>query len=381
MAGSSDERFMREALRQGRKGLGRTSPNPAVGAVIVRDGRVVASGHHRKAGGPHAEIEAIAGMKGAARPGDTLYVTLEPCNHTGRTPPCTEAILGSGLRRVVVGASDPNPRVAGGGCAFLQASGVDVKKGVLERECRVLIEAFEKHSSTGRPFVIAKSATTLDGWTATGSGHSRWVTNELSRGFVHRLRDRVDAVLVGIGTVLKDDPSLNTRLGNRRARDPVRVIVDTELRTPLESRVLHLDSESDTLVAVADDLPEERLRKIAGLPRVRSLRCPRSRDGLDLSRLLELLGGLEITSLLVEGGAGVMGSLIRERLVDKYYMFHAPKILGGGDGYPVASGKGPDRMDECLRLHDIHLRRFGDDVLIWGYAMASGAETTCSRDS
>lgn len=359
--------FMRKALQQARKGLGRTSPNPAVGAVIVRDGRVVASGFHRRAGAPHAEVEALRDLEGPARPGDTLYVTLEPCNHTGRTPPCTRAILKSGIGSVVVGMKDPNPDVTGGGCAFLESRGVEVRTGVLEEDCRRLNEAFIKHVTTGRPFVTAKTAATLDGWTATGTGHSRWVTNEKSRRFVHRLRDRSDAVLVGVGTVIADDPSLTTRLNGGKGRDPIRVVADTRFRVPADARIFHLKSDSETLVAVSEELPVSRVEEAPEFQGVTTVRCPASRHGLDLSALLRILGERGIQSLLVEGGAGIMGSMIRERLIDKVYMFKAPKLMGGDDGVPVASGPGPRTMDECLVLRDLRVRRFGDDVLIRGY--------------
>jgi len=367
MSESGHARFMREALRQARKGLGRTSPNPAVGAVVVREGGVVASGYHRRAGAPHAEVEALRRMEGPVLPGDTLYVTLEPCNHVGRTPPCTEAILERGIQRVVVGMRDPNPHVSGGGCAYLESKGVEVLTGVLEKECRVLNEAFVKHVKTGRPFVTAKSAATLDGWTATGTGHSRWVTNEHSRRFVHRLRDRTDAILVGVGTVLADDPSLTTRLGKRRGRDPIRVIADSRMRIPDYARVLNLDSPAETWIAVGEHLPPSRLTRAANQNGVKTLGCPTVEGGLDLASLLDILGSRGITSLLVEGGAALMGSMIRQKLIDKYYIFHAPKILGGGDGVPMASGPGARRMDECLFLRDIRIRRFEDDVMIRGY--------------
>lgn len=369
MTGLEDERFMREALRHARKGIGRTSPNPAVGAVIVRQGRVVATGYHRKAGGPHAEAEAIRALKGPARPGDVLYVTLEPCNHHGRTPPCTRAVLNAGIGRVVVGMRDPNPNVAGNGCAFLESRGVEVRTGVLEKDCRALNEAFIKHVATGRPFVIAKTASTLDGWTATATGHSRWVTNEQSRRFVHRLRDRCDAVLVGVGTVLADDPSLTTRLAGRRGRDPIRVIVDTRFRTPEQSKVLHSESVAETLIVVAEGLNISRLEAISERDGVAVVRCPEGEGGLDLSALLDILGAKGIMSLLVEGGAAIMGSMMRHRLLDKVYMFKAPKLLCGNDGVPVAAGPGAGSMDQCLLLENIRVRRFGEDVLIRGYTV------------
>ncbi len=358
---------MRWALGLAKKGLGRTSPNPAVGAVIVRDGKVIASGYTKPAGGNHAEVEALAKMSGRARDDDVLYVTLEPCHHHGRTPPCTEAILEKGLKKVVMGMRDPNPHVTGGGCEFLAQKGVEVNTGVLESECRKLNEAYTKYVLTGRPFVVAKSALTLDGWSATSTGHSHWVTNEASREFVHQLRDRLDGVMVGVGTVVADNPSLTTRLKRGRGKDPVRIIVDTHLRIPEEARVLNSESSSKTIMAVGPDVPGERVRRFEGKG-ISTLRCPTKEGRIDLEALLDLLGGMEMTSVLVEGGAGIMGSMIRDRLIDKFYIFKAPKVLGGQDGMPMASGSGPRKMDDALRLKDVKVRRFGDDVLIEGYA-------------
>ncbi len=361
-----DEDFMKTALRLARKGLGRTSPNPVVGAVIVRDGKVIASGYHKRAGGAHAEVEALADLEGEVEKGDALYVTLEPCNHYGRTPPCTEAILRRGIKKVVVGMLDPNPDVTGGGCDFLARRGVEIRTGVLESECRRLNEVFVKHATTGRPFVTAKSALTLDGWTATVSGHARWVTSEPSRRFVHRLRDRMDGLMVGIGTVLADDPSLTTRLGRGKGKDPARIIVDTRLRVPENARVMTLESEAPTILAVGEGGRAERidtLRKRGIIPLI----CPVKSGRIDLAALLAELGRRSMTSIMLEGGATLMGTMIREGLVDKFYIFQAPKLLGGGDGVPMASGPGPEKMDQCLNLKNIRVRRFGDDILIRGY--------------
>ena len=362
----TDEKLMREALRLARKGMGRTSPNPAVGAVIVHDGKIIASGYHKRAGDNHAEVEALAKMHGRAGEDDVLYVTLEPCNHHGRTPPCTQAILEKGLKKVVVGMRDPNPEVAGSGCEFLARKGVEIKTGVLESECRELNEGYIKYVLTGRPYVVAKSAQTLDGGVATSSGHSYWVTNEMSRQFVHQLRNRLDGVMVGVGTVLADDPSLTTRLKRGRGRDPVRIIVDTHLRTPDSAKVLNSESSSETLMVVGPDVPVEHLRRVEKKG-VSILTCPTKEGRIDLGILLNLLGGMNMTSVLVEGGAAIMASLINEGLIDKFYIFKAPKILGGNDGMPMASGSGPQKMDAALRLKDISVRRFGDDVLISGY--------------
>ena len=357
---------MREALRQARKGLGRTSPNPAVGALIVRNGEVIASGYHRRAGSDHAEIEALAKIGGRGHKDDILYVSLEPCNHHGRTPPCTEAILSSGIKKLVVGMKDPNPKVSGGGCEFLAEKGVEVRTGVLESECRRINEAFLKFVTTGRPFVVLKSALTMDGWTATATGHSHWVSNEKSRRFVHRLRDRLDGVLVGVGTVLADDPMLTTRLKRGVGKDPVRIVVDTHLRIPHEAKVLNSESSAPTLIAVGADVPPQHLRSVER-EGVTNLLCPTKEGWIDLPALMDILGGMDITSILVEGGSTLIGSMIREGLIDKFYIFKAPKILGGNDGFPMASGPGPRKMNDCLRLRDMKVRRFGDDILVRGY--------------
>ena len=357
---------MREALRQARKGLGRTSPNPAVGAVIVRNGGVIATGYHHRAGMPHAEVEVLTKLGYKGREDDILYVTLEPCNHYGKTPPCTEAILQSGLKRVVVGMKDPNPGVLGGGCDFLRQHGVEVRTGVLEAECRHLNEAFIKFVTSGRPFVILKSALTLDGWTATATGDSKWITNEKSRQFVHVLRDRTDAIMVGVGTILTDDPYLNTRLKRGRGKDPLRIIVDTHLRTPPQAKILHNESPADTLIAVGLDVSPDRIGRFPE-NRVSILACA-IRDGrIDLDALMDRLGEMSITSVLVEGGSGVIGTLLRERLADKLYVFRTPQILGGSDGVPMAAGPGAGKMNQCITLKDIQIKRFEEDIMTVGY--------------
>jgi len=360
------EKFMKAALGFAKKGLGKTSPNPAVGAVIARRGQVVAAGFHRKAGEVHAEVEALNQLRGKARRGDTLYVTLEPCNHFGRTPPCTQAILKKGIRKVVVGMRDPNPHVTGGGCDYLSGQGVEVVTGVLEEECRRLNEWFVTYVTKGRPFVIAKTALTLDGWTATSTGHSRWVTNEQSREWVHRLRHQVDGILVGVGTVMADDPLLNTRLKKGRGKDPVRIIVDTHLRIPVNARVLAHPHGSETLIAVSEDVPPRRIERLK-TKGISFLVCPKKEGRIDLIALMDMLGNRSITSVLLEGGATLMGAMIREKLVDKFCIFKAPKILGGSDGRPMALGQGPSKMDQSIPLKDIRIKRFGDDLLIVGY--------------
>ena len=297
-----EERAMETGLfpGQARKGLGRTSPNPAVGALIVRNGEIIASGYHKRAGSGHAEIEALAKIGGRGHKNDILYVTLEPCNHHGRTPPCTEAILSSGIKKLVVGMKDPNPKVCGGGCEFLAGKGVEVRTGVLESECRRINEAFLKFATTGRPFVVVKSALTMDGWTATVTGHSRWVTNEKSRGFVHRLRDRLDGVLVGVGTVLADDPMLTTRLKRGVGKDPVRIILDTDLRIPDEAKVLNSDSSAPTLIAVGADVSRRRVRAaLVWLTDFRRHYASRRHSGHRLGRIFGGNQGLLISNRLI----------------------------------------------------------------------------------
>ena len=359
-------KFMKLAIKEARRGVGRTSPNPAVGAVIVREGRVVAQGYHHQAGMPHAEVDAFGKIDNRA-PGGTLYVTLEPCNHFGKTPPCTELILKSGVKKVVVGMRDPNPLVTGGGCEYLERKGIEVVTGVLKDECIALNEEFVKFIQTGRPFVIAKSAITLDGWTATSAQHSQWITNEKSRGFVHRLRDRVDAVMMGIGTVLADDPAMTARFKVKEGRDPMRVVVDTKFRTPIHSKVMKNESAAPTIIATSVD-GNVSYRKSGPHPNgVETLVCPTVAGKVDLAALMEKLGEMSITSVLVEGGATILGAMIQAQLVDKFYVFIAPKILGGGDGIPMAAGRGPKTMEESLKLQNIKVRRFGDDVMISGY--------------
>lgn len=356
---------MRMALNLARKGLGRTSPNPAVGAVIVKEGKVLAKGYHRKAGGPHAEIEALRKLDVKA-PGATMYVTLEPCNHKGRTPPCTKAILESGIQRVVIGMKDPNPAVKGGGAAFLARHAIDVKVGVLEPECREINEGFSKYVTTGRPFVMVKSAQTLDGWTATAQGDSKWISGDRSRGYVHQMRNQVDAIMVGVGTVLADDPQLTCRLKGGKGKDPLRIIVDTHLRTPENARILTQDSSAGTILVAGPRVKKSHIRKFEkGNNRV--VFCPTKEGKIDLEALMDLLGERMITRLLVEGGAGIIGSLLRGKLVDKFYIFKAPKILGGGDGKPMADGPGPRMMNRSLILKKLRVKRFHDDILVIGY--------------
>jgi diaminohydroxyphosphoribosylaminopyrimidine deaminase / 5-amino-6-(5-phosphoribosylamino)uracil reductase len=359
------ELFMRAALREAAKGLGRTSPNPAVGAVLVRNGRVVARGHHARAGGPHAEVVAIRAAGARARGAD-LYTTLEPCDHYGKTGPCSRAILDAGVRRVFVGSSDPNPLVNGKGIARLRAARVEVVTGVLRDATDAMNAHWFRYIRDRRPYVTLKAAVTLDGRIATRTGDARWVTGEEARRWVHSLRDRVDAVLVGSGTARADDPRLTVRLPGGRGRDPVRVVLDTDLSLPATLKLFRARSAAPTLVAHAS----ARARRLG--PGVELLRCRRGEGGVDLADLLAKLAGRGITHLLVEGGGRVHARFLEAGLVDRVVVFVAPKLLGG-DGVPFLAGKGPSRMAEALRLEDVEVARVGDDILVQGRPVFSRA--------
>lgn len=368
---SSEEyhrKMMRRATALARRGIGKTAPNPAVGCVIVRDGTVVGEGWHKKAGTPHAEVHALRQAGEMAGNAD-VYVTLEPCAHTGRTPPCAEALIEARVARVFVGMIDPNPKVKGKGVEMLRAAGIEVVPGILEAECRLLNEPFIKHVTTGLPFVILKSAMTLDGKTATESGDSKWITNDKSRRYVHKLRAMVDAVMVGVGTVEADDPQLNSRIAG--GKDPLRVVVDSSLNIPVSAQVLHLASPARTVVATISDDDDKRAGICATGAEV--IRC-RERDGrVDLCDLFARLGRMGVQSVLLEGGRTLAGEAFRRGLIDKFLLFYAPKLVGG-EGIGLFAGGGVERMADALRLEHIEIRRFGSDILLQGYP-----EAACSQ--
>jgi diaminohydroxyphosphoribosylaminopyrimidine deaminase/5-amino-6-(5-phosphoribosylamino)uracil reductase len=361
----NDSHFMNMALDLAAKGEGSTSPNPMVGAVVVKDGLVVGSGYHKVAGGPHAEVFALD-TAGSLAKGATLYVTLEPCNHAGRTPPCTRRILESGVGRVVAAMKDPNKNVAGKGAEFLEQNGVPVITGVCEAQAKKLNEAFIKYVCTGRPFVIAKCAATLDGRIATRTGDSRWVTGESAREFVHQLRHKVDAIMVGINTIRNDDPSLTTRLPGMQGSDPVRIILDTHLSISTDARVLRQTSAVPTILIAGPKAPARKKRALEKMG-ARVLETSLKNELIDMNAMMELLGVMELTSLLIEGGSRVMASAFKHAVVDKVLFFYAPKILGGDDGIPICSGPGAEQMSKCIAVNEMAVHRLGDDVLIEGY--------------
>lgn len=358
---------MQQALALARQGEGYTSPNPMVGAVLVKNGEVVGRGYHEAVGKPHAEVNAVADA-GPLAYGATLYVTLEPCNHTGRTPPCTEKILTAGIRRVVVAMRDPNPDVPGKGIEWLKSKGLDVTVGVCEPEAQRLNEAFVKYIQTKRPFVILKCAATLDGRIATRTGDSKWVTGPVAREHVHHLRHAVDAIMVGIDTVKKDDPSLTTRLEGKDGRDPVRVILDTHLSISPQARVLQLQSKAGTLLIAGNSAAAETAKRQALEAQGAKIVGAPLKDGrIDLERLMTRLGQIGLTSLLIEGGGKVLSSALAAGIADKIIFFYAPKILGGDDGVPICRGQGPALMQNCFGVRDLRVERVGDDVMMEGY--------------
>jgi diaminohydroxyphosphoribosylaminopyrimidine deaminase / 5-amino-6-(5-phosphoribosylamino)uracil reductase len=360
------ERFMKQALGLARKGAGRVSPNPMVGALVVRGGAVVGAGYHRLFGGPHAEVYALEQAGELARGAD-MYVTLEPCAHTGKTPPCADALVRAGVGRVFVGMADPNPLVGGRGMKKLRAAGIAVESGILESECRRLNESFLKFITTGMPFVALKAAVTLDGRIATRTGDSKWITCPESRRFSHRLRSEADAVMVGSGTVLADDPQLTVRLGKKAGKQPLRVIVDGRLRIPLSSQVVQPEHAAGTMIVTRPDgAATAKAGKLKALG-VRVLACPQKRGRVDMRRLLKKLAARGIASVLIEGGAELAASALAGGVVDKVYVFYAPKILGGRQAVGMIGGTGPSRIAEAVNIIDLRLRRIKDDILIEGY--------------
>jgi len=362
----TDSKYMQLAISLARKAKGFTSPNPCVGAVVVNQGKIAGKGFHRAAGLPHAEVEAIndAGENAA---GGTIYVTLEPCNHQGKTPPCTQKILASGIQKVVVGCTDPNPYVSGGGIRFLKEQGIEVVTGIEEEACQDLIEDFIWYiKNDKRPFVILKSAATLDGRIATASGDSKWITNEKSRAHGHRFRHECDAILVGSGTLHADDPSLTARIPGMETRDPARVILDSRLSIDLDARVLTLDSSAPTILVAGPGADPEKKKALVqkGVQVVQVTATP---NGLDLGEVMIKLGQMSVMSLLIEGGGKVAGSALRAGIVNKVLYFLAPKLLGSSDGIPVFSGQGPDRIRDAFHLKRSEITRFEDDFLIQGY--------------
>ena len=364
MQRETDEKYMREALELARRGRGRTSPNPVVGAVIVKDDKVIGRGWHQKAGTAHAEVHAIADAGNETR-NATIYVTLEPCCHFGRTGPCTEAIATAGIQRVVVAMTDPNPLVAGCGIETLRQRGIRVDTGVLATEAASLNAPFIKWITCKLPFVTLKNGISLDGKIATFTGESRWITGEESRLEVHRLRDAADAIITGVGTVLADDPELTTRLPEG-GKSTVRVVVDSLARTPLSAKLVN-DGKAPTIIAISNKAPIERVAALKA-KNIEILPLPEDSDGrLNLGALLRILGERCLTHVMVEAGGTLNSSFLFGNYVDKVVMFVAPKIIGGAGAPGPYGGTGCDRLSEAVELEDVMIQHTGDDLMIEGW--------------
>lgn len=355
------EFFMRIALEEAAKGLGRTAPNPVVGAILVKGGRIIARGHHQRAGAPHAEAIALE-RAGAKCRGADLYTTLEPCDHFGRTPPCSRAILAAGIRRVICASADPNPLVDGKGLARLRRAGVAVVVGVLEAEADELNRPFFKYIRTGLPLVTLKAAVTLDGKIATATGDSRWVTGEQARLHVHRLRDEVDAIVVGANTVRRDDPRLTTRLPDGKGRDAVRVIVDSRLRLGASFQVFKQAASSRTIVATLAGAKAARRRALERLG-VEIWELPARERRVDAKALLRRLGREGMLHVLVEGGAELFASFLKLKLADELRIFIAPRIVGRS-GVSWAGDLGVRLMSRAMKVSDVRVERVGEDLLV-----------------
>ncbi|MDX9834875.1 MAG: bifunctional diaminohydroxyphosphoribosylaminopyrimidine deaminase/5-amino-6-(5-phosphoribosylamino)uracil reductase RibD [Desulfobulbus sp.] len=362
-----DAYYIGLALEEARKGEGRTSPNPAVGAIVVDgEGMIIGRGYHHKAGTPHAEVHALRDAGGRAR-GASLYVTLEPCNHQGLTPPCTQAVLAAGVSTVVVGMPDPNPDVAGGGSQYLRSMGVQVRSGVLETQCRELNLPFIKHSTTGLPWIIMKAGLSLDGRITFCPGEAGTVTGPQASRYTHTVRNRVDAILVGVGTILIDDPSLTTRLeGVEGTRDPLRVILDSSLRLPVTARVLRQTSAAATWVCCGQSAQTDREKSLTRAG-ARVLRLPLDSAGrVELVATLRLLAQANVTSVLVEGGATVHGAFLSQRHVDELLLLYAPIVIGD-QGTPLVRGYGVGERASALLPRRFSVQELGVDFLFRGF--------------
>ncbi len=354
----TDIKYMKRALTLARKGIGKTSPNPAVGCVIVKDGVVVGEGWHHKAGAPHAEALALQAAGDAARGAD-VYVTLEPCCHTGKTPPCSEALIAAGVRRVVAGMLDPNPVVSGGGIAALNQAGIQTSCGLLEEECRAVNRPFIKQVTTGIPFVTYKCAMTLDGNIATITGESRWISSEESRKQAHRMRSRVDAIMVGVDTVIADNPQLTVR--HVRGKNPLRVIVDTRLRTPESVTMLSGKLSTRTIIATCESNPRVHLRYRK--QSVTILVCDEFEGRVSMDDLLRKLGSMGVQSILLEGGSRLAGRMLQNRQIDELVFFVAPKIIGN-NGFAPFTLLGITSISEAIRLEFTDVSRIGSDIVV-----------------
>lgn len=359
---SYDEKYMRLAMQLAGNAIGRTSPNPLVGAVIVKDNRVVGCGWHRKAGTPHAEVHAL-NQAGELAQGADVYVTLEPCAHYGKTPPCAKALVEAKVKNVYGGLLDVNPKVAGKGFKILEDAGIHVEYGFLQDELRKQNEVFFKWIEHKKPFVVLKAAMTLDGKIATAIGQSKWITNETSRAYGYKLRDIYDGIIVGINTVIEDNPMLTARVDG--GKNPIRIVVDSSLKIDINANVVQ-DKSAKTIIATTDKADKDKILKLQAQDVDVIVVDKDENDKVDIEKLLDILGQKNICSILVEGGATLSGSFVAKKLVDKVYFFIAPKIIGGKEAKTPVAGTGILNLQEALALKDIQIEKLEEDILIIG---------------
>lgn len=359
---SYDEKYMKLAMQLAGNAIGRTSPNPLVGAVIVKDNRVVGCGWHRKAGTPHAEVHAL-NQAGELAQGADVYVTLEPCAHYGKTPPCAKALVEAKVKNVYGGLLDVNPKVAGKGFKILEDAGIHVEYGFLQDELRKQNEVFFKWIEHKKPFVVLKAAMTLDGKIATATGQSKWITNETSRAYGYKLRDIYDGIMVGINTVIEDNPMLTARVDG--GKNPIRIVVDSNLKININANVVQ-DKSAKTIVATTDKADKDKILKLQAQNVDVIVVDKDENDKVDIEKLLNILGQQNICSILVEGGATLSGSFVAKKLVDKVYFFIAPKIIGGKEAKTPVAGTGILNLQEALALKDIQIEKLEEDILIIG---------------
>lgn len=359
---SYDEKYMRLAMQLAGNAIGRTSPNPLVGAVIVKDNRVVGCGWHRKSGTPHAEVHAL-NQAGELAQGADVYVTLEPCAHYGKTPPCSKALVEAKVKNVYGGLLDVNPKVAGKGFKILEDAGIHVEYGFLQDELRKQNEVFFKWIEHKKPFIVLKAAMTLDGKIATATGQSKWITNETSRAYGYKLRDIYDGIMVGINTVIEDNPMLTARVDG--GKNPIRIVVDSSLKIDINANVVQ-DKSAKTIVATTDKADKDKILKLQAQNVDVIVVDKDENDKVDIEKLLNILGQQNICSILVEGGATLSGSFVAKKLVDKVYFFIAPKIIGGKEAKTPVAGTGILNLQEALALKDIQIEKLEEDILIIG---------------
>ena len=370
---SDDEKYMRQAIALALKGTGRVNPNPLVGAVVVKDGRVIGEGYHQQYGCPHAERNALAACTESPA-GATIYVTLEPCCHHGTNPPCTEALIQAGVSRVVVGSADPNPLVAGKGIAQLKAAGIQVEEGCLQAECDAINFIFFHYITTKQPYLALKYAMTADGKIACHTGASRWITGEAARHHVHQLRNKYAAIMVGTGTALADDPELTCRIEN--GNNSVRIVCDTQLRTPLSAKLVTTATEVPTIIATCcqDEIRHKPYQEAGCQVWV----LPAKNEVVDLHALLQQLGQEKIDSILVEGGGQLNWSLLQAGLVQRVYTYIAPKIFGGSTAKSPVAGIGVDTPQEAFQMKVVSTQQLGDDFLLEQEVISSCHSAGCS---